>query len=272
MAKIKTLKTCSYCSKEVYKLANPTRGLCANCYCQERKTGSLERTKKRKSCTIDGCANLSVARGMCEVHYGRFMKHGFAVHNRFDRWGHKSSHPHKDRYHQIVRVGSSNYEHEWGDFWKFVEDIGEKPNDTTLRRIDPKKPWGPNNFYWRPMLVGVTSEARLSKSEYGRAHRMANPVPYRKCYLKKRYGVTLEWYEDAKLSQSNVCAICKNAETAINPKTGEPRDMAIDHCHTTGKIRGLLCSKCNTSLGGFRDSIDTLKSAIAYLEYHGGKD
>jgi hypothetical protein len=49
-------------------------------------------------------------------------------------------------------------------------------------------------------------------------------------------------------------------------------DLAVDHCHTTGKIRGLLCSKCNPALGAFNDNIEILNSAIKYLKEYETKN
>jgi len=68
--------------------------------------------------------------------------------------------------------------------------------------------------------------------------------------------------------QNGLCLICGNAETSRNPKTGEPRSLAVDHDHETGKIRGLLCTFCNTALGKFHDDVEILKKAIDYLISH----
>jgi hypothetical protein len=57
------------------------------------------------------------------------------------------------------------------------------------------------------------------------------------------------------------CAICGSEETN-NIKTNK---MYVDHCHETGKVRGLLCNGCNSGLGHFKDSINNLKLAIEYL-------
>lgn len=76
--------------------------------------------------------------------------------------------------------------------------------------------------------------------------------------IKREYGITKEEYNNMKLSQSNKCMICKfNFE--------EDSKIHIDHCHKTGIVRGLLCSKCNQGIGLLGDSIENLKSAIEYL-------
>lgn len=77
--------------------------------------------------------------------------------------------------------------------------------------------------------------------------------------LKHMYGITFGKFQDMALDQLGMCAIC---DTDL--------DMGfhthVDHDHKTGKVRGLLCSRCNLALGYLRDSIKTLKRAIAYLK------
>ena len=73
--------------------------------------------------------------------------------------------------------------------------------------------------------------------------------------LKYQYGITLAEFDAMLLSQNNRCAICQD--------TGK---LCVDHCHNTGKVRGLLCYKCNTVLGQARDSTEILTKAIAYLQ------
>ena len=77
--------------------------------------------------------------------------------------------------------------------------------------------------------------------------------------LTKKYGITLEDYEVMLESQNHTCKICA---------TGEPRGVGtwkVDHCHTTGKVRGLLCNNCNLGLGNFKDNTVVLAAAIKYL-------
>lgn len=78
----------------------------------------------------------------------------------------------------------------------------------------------------------------------------------------KKYGLTPETYDAMFTSQGNCCAICKSD----NPqsRTG----WHIDHCHTTGKTRSILCQPCNVGLGAVKDDATTLKRMIAYLEHH----
>lgn len=73
------------------------------------------------------------------------------------------------------------------------------------------------------------------------------------------YGITPEIYKKLLHDQWGLCAICKD-------RLQEGQFTHIDHCHDTGKIRGLLCIKCNTALGKFKDDTKLLKAAIAYLE------
>jgi hypothetical protein len=94
--------------------------------------------------------------------------------------------------------------------------------------------------------------------------------------LKKHYYVrnsnakiSKDDYEKMLEEQNNVCKLCKNPETVSNsPKSSGPNRLAIDHCHKTDKIRGLLCRSCNLMLGNAKDSIELLQEAIDYLQKH----
>lgn len=78
----------------------------------------------------------------------------------------------------------------------------------------------------------------------------------------RKYGLRPEDYDTLLDNQNGVCAICSEP-----PKPG--RRLAVDHDHTTGEVRGLLCSPCNTALGLFKDRIRLLAAAIVYLEDNG---
>lgn len=79
--------------------------------------------------------------------------------------------------------------------------------------------------------------------------------------LKKRYGITSAQYAEMLQEQGGMCAICGNPDAL-------QRRLAVDHCHVTGKVRGLLCTECNLALGKFKDSQAVLSNAIKYLKEH----
>ena len=102
-------------------------------------------------------------------------------------------------------------------------------------------------------------EKEKQRTEYWRKSQNTDlKYSYRKWALKKNYNLTLEEYNLKLKEQDGVCAICK---TPPNKK-----QLAVDHCHKTNKIRKLLCGNCNTALGLFKDNIDVLNKAISYLK------
>ena len=78
-------------------------------------------------------------------------------------------------------------------------------------------------------------------------------------YLQKNYHITLLQYNQLREHQDYKCAICRAPEA--NFKNG----MAVDHCHKTGEVRGLLCWRCNRALGKFEDSIEKIRRAADYV-------
>ena len=73
-------------------------------------------------------------------------------------------------------------------------------------------------------------------------------------YRTKLYGLSKEQYEALLVSQNYKCAICKTADA-----------KEIDHCHTTGKVRGILCGPCNRGIGIFKENRTTIAAVLAYL-------
>ncbi len=79
--------------------------------------------------------------------------------------------------------------------------------------------------------------------------------------LRDNYGLSLPEYNKMLEASSGLCAICR-----------QPTDkFHVDHCHSTGKVRELLCRGCNHGIGNFRENLAALEAAIAYLKKHGGK-
>lgn len=88
----------------------------------------------------------------------------------------------------------------------------------------------------------------------------------RKSHLKRHYNMTLEQYAEMFEQQKGCCAICGKHHTEVPHK-----QLMVDHCHKTGKVRQLLCDFCNTALGKFYDNPELLIKAADYIRKHNGK-
>lgn len=90
----------------------------------------------------------------------------------------------------------------------------------------------------------------------------ANPDKLFRAQLFRLYEMTLEEWTELLIQQLGLCALC-------GVQMDGPNEPMVDHCHLTGKVRGLLCGGCNTGLGMFEDCIDLLKLAVKYLRESG---
>lgn len=120
-------------------------------------------------------------------------------------------------------------------------------------------------YYPAPQCVdGVRPECRAcNKNARAVRHRHAkkhNPEQRKSVVLKSKYGITMTDFNNMVASQEAKCKICKS--TYPGPKGR----FAVDHCHKTNKVRGLLCYLCNIGLGSFRDNQEFLLSAVEYLK------
>lgn len=109
-------------------------------------------------------------------------------------------------------------------------------------------------------------KTREGRNAYLRAYRKHDPVVEKERYLLLRFNLSMEDYSQMLSAQGGVCAICKQPETHM--RNGKVKALAVDHNHKTGKVRGLLCSDCNTGIGKLKDSPDVLQAAIDYLRNH----
>ena len=106
------------------------------------------------------------------------------------------------------------------------------------------------------------SQAR-SKIRYQKEVMSGLPTtPQRITWLKK-YGLTIEDFESLEKQSNNRCYICGEEETRLVSKK-----LCVDHCHKTGKVRGLLCNRCNRTLGFLKDDIDLMLTMIGYIRHH----
>ena len=103
-------------------------------------------------------------------------------------------------------------------------------------------------------------QVKKYKSDYYFANREKCIEKHRRNYLKRKYNVTVEWYDEQLKKQNGQCMICGTTEGG-----GISSTLHVDHNHETGQIRGLLCRPCNTGIGLFKEKIDLLEKAIQYV-------
>lgn len=167
------------------------------------------------------------------------------------------------------KKAQANGQTSWASFDDFCMDIGDVPQtNMALVPVDSALPIGPGNFRWSlPPDVKFDFRTREGRVAYNRAHRTANPALYRAKELRKNFGMEQEDYDRLLNEQFGVCAICERPESI--ERGGKSEWLSVDHCHTTGKVRGLLCTQCNHAIGKLDDDPELLRRAIAYLEKHG---
>ena len=106
-----------------------------------------------------------------------------------------------------------------------------------------------------------------------KTRKRADPTIYERiewpCKLKKLYGITVEQYDTLLAEQKGRCAVCGSTSSySRNYKNTARAKFSVDHCHATGKVRGLLCTKCNRALGLLNDSIESVLRMSEYLKKH----
>ena len=104
---------------------------------------------------------------------------------------------------------------------------------------------------------------KQTKAAWWQKTKESRKEQQRNIKFQNRYGITLDDYNKMWTDQAGCCAICGTHQSTLN------KSLSVDHCHTTGIVRGLLCNPCNVALGLAKDNITTLQNMIKYL---GGND
>lgn len=217
--------------------------------------------KEKPKCNVEDCNKVCYCNNLCTLHYQRFKLYG-----RTEKyiWG-QTQHP----LYFIWNDGKNKNKlcKEWNDFKQFLKDVGEKPGDDyRFTRIDKKELFGPTNFKWKKFVKIKENETNIDFQRRRRLEReKISPGLERDCQLKREFGITLEDYNTRLKEQNFVCKICSEPEITKHHVSGKLKSLAIDHCHKTGKIRGILCQRCNRVLGKIKDSVDILDKMKAYL-------
>lgn len=119
---------------------------------------------------------------------------------------------------------------------------------------------------------GLASACVDCLREKDRARYAANPE-LRKSQarwggIKKKYGLTQEAWQQMFSAQNGLCGVCEGPMLAHTYSNRDKRGACVDHCHKTGRVRGLLCCKCNQGIGLLGDNADIAERAAIYLRRH----
>jgi hypothetical protein len=121
-----------------------------------------------------------------------------------------------------------------------------------------------SEFYkWKSRQDGLTAYCKICFNARNKKWMKENPdklqtLEEKRAYSRnKKYNLSEDEFFEMLVNQNNQCAICQK-------EIGW--EAAVDHCHTTNVVRGLLCRSCNLGLGGFKDNVETIRRAIEYVK------
>lgn len=242
------------CSIEECSVPAKSFGYCNKHYQRFKKHGDpnvLLKKPRPKICSVEGCERRHNGRGFCDTHRRRFLQYGTPTPEgvKFPAG------PGEYLSDGITKTCSTCYiEKPIADFSK--QSIRPDGLNITcklcmksrqeVRYRDPKK---------RQRILDASAR-----------WRERNPDADADKTLRRKYGITLAQYDALFAAQGGVCALCKKGETTKRRKKGEGRErLAVDHCHDTGRVRGLLCFKCNTAIGALGDTEEAAQKVVDYL-------
>lgn len=234
-----------------------SQGRCRECFVSWGTLTGIDPSLFPPKCNAEGCDRYVEKKGYCDKHYRRFLDHG-----------------HTDKV-KVISDARKNKEYrgwlrlkalgalceEWLDFWVFLKDVGPQPfKGSRLSRPSFSELYGPTNFQWT-----MEEQHKLTPEEKKMMQRERNKRrDHTQRNLKKYYGINKEQYDSLLEQQNGGCLFC-GATTDISSR-GKPQTLAVDHCHSTGEIRGLLCRNHNAMLGFANDDPVILRKAADYLE------
>jgi hypothetical protein len=169
-----------------------------------------------------------------------------------------------------------------GNGYRYIRVDGEEVTAARLAWFYVKREWPErrirfinddktdHRFENLTLYDGIAGEfdhkTREGKLAYLKKYRSLNPENEKSRSLRGSFGISLDDYVIMLNRQNGKCAICGQAET--HKRNGRVKALAVDHDHKSGKIRGLLCSDCNTGIGKLKDDQKILRKAADYLDNH----
>lgn len=141
---------------------------------------------------------------------------------------------------------------------KEIKDLSHYGKDSTnksglrsrckLCRSKDSKEWNKTN----PDRLSINSKKWYLK----------NPEKARNMALKRKYGITLDQFNQLSIQQEDKCPICNKHKDILD------QSMSVDHCHKTGKVRALLCNPCNAAVGFIQENVENAQRLVQYIKLH----
>ena len=139
---------------------------------------------------------------------------------------------------------------------------GSCKTEKTLDMFNPNR--SKKNYSYGVYPVCKECSSTKSRLSYIK-HKEKRKEGIRSYHLRSKYGLSLEQFFDLVKKQNGLCACCgEKQDYKTVGKTHQ--ELYVDHCHETGRVRGLLCGRCNTGIGMLGDTLEHLRKAVTYLE------
>lgn len=231
--------TCRDCRREQRRIVG--RGLCGGCYDRHWNAGTLDKFPRLTRDPKPVPTELT-----CPICEQTLPLEAFARNSRrLSGRGTYCKPCAREKYHLPARERNRG---------------AERPleGEQECRQCGETKPY--SEYYWEQDKGRYKYRCRTCVGEKGRAYwRGAGSAMQRERQLAAKYGLTVAEFDAMLAAQGGGCAICSSA---VNPDTNS---LAVDHCHSTGKVRGILCGLCNKAIGLLRDDPLLLERAVIYL-------
>jgi len=203
----------------------------------------------KEKCYLESCDEPKYCKGLCRPHYIRESKYGDPQENV----------PIKKRH--IYDKSKKNYKYCPDCSRELLRErfAGNSARSDGLASICNSCDNDRVNQWYDKNKITINAKRRKHYTD-------DKAIKARNGYLLRTYGISLDNYYKLLSDQNDVCAICDKPEKVIDSKTKRIKVLSVDHCHDTGRVRGLLCYRCNHLIGCLGDNEESFTKILNYLK------